>query len=141
MGHSRSSSALVEAEPTNTNTNISMFVLRLHVVNPGVPAPFSERLADKVEENTERAPQKDERHVQHDGRDEAARNGPRRDELAEPVAPDVLVDGDGDENGAGDGFVAVNSIGGGDGRDGGDLDAGTGVANNDDGLEEICQRW
>ena len=35
---------------------------------------------------------------------------PRRDELAEPITPDILVDGDADKQTARNGFVAIHSI-------------------------------
>ena len=79
-------------------------------MHAGVPAPLPERLANKVEQDAKRAPQEDKRHVQHDGRDEAAGNGPWCDEFAKAVAPEVLVDSDGDEDGAGDGPVAVDGV-------------------------------
>lgn len=43
-----------------------------------------------------------------------ALHGPWGDELAEAVIPDVLVDGDGNKDGASDGLVAVECVGGGD---------------------------
>jgi hypothetical protein len=36
---------------------------------------------------------------------------PGRDEDRKPVTPDVLVDGYGDEEGAGDGLVAIDCVG------------------------------
>ena len=105
-------------------------------MHAGVPAPLPEFLADKVEQDAKRAPQEDERHVQHDGRDEAIGNGPWGDELAEAVTPNVLVNSDGDEDGAGDRLVAVNCIGGGDGGDGGDLNTSAGIADDNNGLQK-----
>ena len=96
--------------------------------------PLSEGLALVVEQDAKGAPQKDEGHVQHYGRDIAVRDDPGRDELAEAIAPQVLVDGDGDEDAAGHGLVAVHGICRGDGWDGGDLDTGTCVSDDDDDL-------
>jgi hypothetical protein len=42
-------------------------------------------------------------------------HGPWGDELAEAVTPDVLVDSDGSKDGARDGLVAVDCVGGGGG--------------------------
>ena len=42
-------------------------------------------------------------------------HGPWGDELAEAVTPDLLVDSDGSKDGASDGLVAVDCVGGGDG--------------------------
>ena len=100
-----------------------------------VPRQPPQALAPEVEEDAKAAPEEDERHVQHDGRQETASNGPRRDEFRKSIAPDVLVDRDGDEDGAGDGLVAVDRVRGGDGGDGSDLDPGAGVADDDDDLE------
>ena len=100
-----------------------------------VPRQPPQALAPEVEEDAKAAPEEDERHVQHDGRHETASNGPRCDEFRKAIAPDVLVDRDGDEDGAGDGLVAVDRVRGGDGGDGSDLDPGAGVADDDDDLE------
>ena len=107
-------------------------------MDAGVPAPLPELLTEKVEEDAKRAPQEDERHIQHDGRNKSVGDGPWGDELAETVAPDVLVDSDSNEDGASDRLVAVNCVGGGDGRDGGNLDSSASVAHNNDGLQEMC---
>jgi hypothetical protein len=96
--------------------------------------PSLERLAVEPEQDGKRAPQGRERHVEHDGRDVAGADDPGCDELAEAVAPQVLVDRDGDEDRARNGLVRVDGVGGRDAGDGGDLDAGAGVADDDDDL-------
>ena len=87
------------------------------------------------EDDAEGAPQHGQAHVQHNRRDIAGFLGPWRDELAESVAPQILVDGDGDEDGSNDGLVAVDGIGTCDSWQGGDLDTGASVANDDNNLE------
>ena len=101
-------------------------------MHAALATPLAASLSNKEEQDPEAAPQKDQAHVEHDRRDEPSADRPRGDELAEAVAPEVLVDGDGDEDRAGDGLVGVDGVGGGDGRDGGDLDARAGVADDDD---------
>lgn len=81
-----------------------------------VARPLPERLADEEEQDGKRAPQEDEAHVGHDGRDKASFDGPGRDELGEAVAPDVLVDRDGDHDGTGDGLVTIDGVRRNDGR-------------------------
>jgi len=110
----------------------------LHGVDLAILGPLPEGLAAEPEQHAEQAPQRDERHVGHDGWDVAGLDGPGGDELAEAVAPDVLVDGDGDEDGAGDGLVAVDGVGGGDGGESGDLDTGAGVTDDDNHLPVPC---
>lgn len=108
------------------------FFLLLQAVHLVVPRPPPERLPVEPEQDAEGAPQRRERHVEHDRWDVARADDPRCHELGEPVAPEVLVDGDGDEDAAGDGLVRVDGIGGGDAGDGGDLDTGARVADDDD---------
>lgn len=55
-------------------------------------------------------------------------------EVDSPVTPDILVHGDGDKEGAGDGLVRVDGVGADDGWDGGDLDAGGAEGDDDDCL-------
>ncbi len=97
-------------------------------------SPLPECLSVEPEQDAKRAPQRGQAHVQHDRRDVAVRDDPWRYELAEAVAPQVLVDGDGDKYRARDRLVRVDGIGGSDTGDGGDLDARAGVANDDDDL-------
>lgn len=58
-------------------------------MHAAVLRPAPERLALVVEQDAEEAPQQDQRGVGHDGRNEAVRLGPGRDEFREAVAPDV----------------------------------------------------
>lgn len=76
-----------------------------HPVHRAVLGPSPERLPLVVEENTKQAPEQNKRGIGHDGGDEAISDGPIGDELAESVAPHVLVDGDADEQAAGDRLV------------------------------------
>ena len=96
--------------------------------------PPTKRLSIVIEHNPARTEHKSQTHVHHDGPDEADVLGPGGDELGEAVAPEVLVDGDGDEDAAGDGLVAVDAVGAADRGDGGDLDADQRVADDDDCL-------
>jgi hypothetical protein len=104
-------------------------------VHARLPTPLPESLPNKIKDNTKRAPQEDQAHIEHDGRYNACLDRPRRNELRKAVAPEILINGDGDEDGARDGLIAVNCVGGGDGGDAGDLDAGAGEANDYDDLE------
>lgn len=106
----------------------------LHVMHAGVSAPFPERLAEEVEQNTKGTPEEDESHVEHDWGNETIFNGPWGDKLAEAIAPNVLIHGDGNEDGTGNRLVAVNGVGGCDCGNGGNLDTGAGVSNDDDRL-------
>ena len=99
-----------------------------------IPSPASKPLPKVPKDDARGAPKRDQAHIRHDRHHEAARYCPRRDEFGEPVAPDVLVDRDGHEGGAGDGLVAVDGIGGGHGWECCDLHACTTVADDDDGL-------
>ena len=96
--------------------------------------PLPERLPIIKVPNPRQTKQRRQRHVRHDRRHEPSLHRPGRDELGETVAPDVLVDGDGNEDGAGDGLVGVDAVGRGDGGEGGDLDAGACVADYHDWL-------
>lgn len=82
-----------------------------------VAGPSSERLSLVVEQDAEETPQQHQRAVCHDWWDKSSFFDPRGNELGEAVAPDVLVDGDGNEEGASDGFVRVYGVGGYDGGD------------------------
>lgn len=96
--------------------------------------PFPAPLTPEVKGDAKQAPQCEEAHVQHNGREIAILLYPRRDELAKSVAPDVLVDGDGDKERAGYGLVAVDSVGTGNGGERRDLNPGSSVAYYDDCL-------
>lgn len=103
-------------------------------MNGRLGRPLPESLPVEIARDGKQTPQDLERHVKHNGFDEPALRRPWRDEFREPVAPQILVHGDGDEDRAGDGLIRVDGIGADDGGDGGDLDAGRSVADNDDRL-------
>ena len=105
-----------------------------HAMHVTMLRPLPESLPEEEEQDPERAPEGDQGHVGHDGWYVPAGEDPGRDEFGETVAPDILVDGDADEDTARDGLVAVNSVGGGNGREGSNLDTGACVADDDDGL-------
>jgi hypothetical protein len=115
----------------DVDTGLLCFLI-LHPVDLAVPGPSSERLSLVVEQNAEQTPKQDKRGVGHDGWNVPVGDDPGGDELAEAVAPHVLVDGDGDEQAAGDGLVRVDGVGADHAGQGGDLDAGARVANEDD---------
>lgn len=99
-----------------------------------VAGPSSERLALVVEQDAEETPQQHQRPVCHDRWDKSSFFNPRGDEFGETIAPDVLVDRDSNEQRASDWFVRVYGVGGYDGGDRGDLDAGGTEGDNDDDL-------
>ena len=99
-----------------------------------IPRPPPKRLPAEIKQDAEETPQQDQGHIRHDRRHKARLNHPRSNELRESVPPHVLVDGDGDHQGAGDGLVGVDGVGGRHGGERGDLDAGGGVADDDDGF-------
>ena len=102
--------------------------------------PFPESLPEEEEQDSERAPECDQGHVGHDGWHVSAGNDPRRDEFGKPVTPDVLIDGDTDEHTAGDGFVAVDGVGGGDGGESCNLDTSASIADDDNRLRNTLIR-
>ena len=99
-----------------------------------VPGPLSERLSKEIKDDSTCTEQEYQTHVGHDRWDEASGDGPWCDELGETVAPDVLINGNGDHDRAGNRLIAVDGISGRNGRYGGDLNTRTGVADDDDGL-------
>lgn len=103
----------------------------------GLGCPPSELLPIEVERNRAKTPQRRQTHVQHDRLDEPFLHDPGCDELAEAVSPDVLVHGDGDKDRAGHRLVAVDRIGTGDGREGGNLDTCCCVSDDDNDLEKL----
>ncbi len=50
------------------------------LVHRAIATPPPERLSLVIEQNAKQAPQRDQTHVGHDGRDEARLDDPRRDE-------------------------------------------------------------
>jgi hypothetical protein len=100
-------------------------------MHPIIPAPPAESLPIEVKQYPEKTPQRNQTHIRHNRRHKTRLVDPRRDELREAVAPDVFVDGDGDHERAGHGFVRVDRVGRGHGGKRGDLDPGAGVADDD----------
>lgn len=82
----------------------------------GVLCPFSEGLAIKPEDYPSGAPQQNQTHIGHDGRDISTLDDPRSDELRETISPDIFIHGNRNKNRSGDWLVAVNGIRGRDGR-------------------------
>jgi len=103
-------------------------------VNIAIPTPPPKSLPVEVKHKPKQTPQRDQPHVRHNRRHKPALLHPRRDEFRKPIPPDVLVDRDSNHERAGDGLVRVDGVGGEHARESGDLDAGAGVADNDDGL-------
>jgi len=103
-----------------------------------MPGPLPARLPKVPKHNAHEAEERNEGRVGHDGRHVAALLAPGGDELGEAVAPDVLVDRDGHEDGARNGLVGIDRVGGGDCGQGGNLDARAGVADYHDYL---CVGW
>ena len=104
-------------------------------MNCRVPCPLSARLAPKVEDHAEGAEKDRQAHVEHDGLHCSPARNPAVDELAETVSPDILVDGDCDEDGSCHWFVAVDGIGGDNGGNGRDLKSTQCVSNDDNNLQ------
>jgi hypothetical protein len=109
----------------------------LHAMNFREPCPLPKRLTEIPENNACRTPQYNQTHVRHDGWNIAALDDPRRDELGEPIAPDILIDSDSDEDRACDGLVRVNRVRRGDGWKCCDLDSGTCISNNHNHLDVV----
>lgn len=86
-----------------------------HRVNLRVARPLPERLPVIPEDDAAGTPQDTQRHVRHDRRDVPALDDPGCDKLRETIPPQVLVDGDGHEDGTGHWFVRVDRIGRADG--------------------------
>lgn len=103
-------------------------------MNLASPSPPPEGLSLPPEQHSKATPQQHQAPVGHDGRHVSGLHGPSGDELGEAIAPDVLVNGDGDEEGTRDGLVRVDSVRGHDGRNGSDLDAGGREADDDNHL-------
>jgi hypothetical protein len=70
-------------------------------MNLRIPGPLTESFPVKPEHNAEQAPKESQGHIRHDGRNVSVCNDPWGDEFAETITPDVLVDGDGDEDASG----------------------------------------
>lgn len=88
----------------------------LHLMHRGIGSPPSEPLSVHVEGNRTETPERRQAHVQHDWFDVPTLLNPWGDKLAEAVSPQVLIDGDRNEDRACDGLVAVHRISACDGR-------------------------
>ena len=80
----------------------------LHAVHLRVSGPLSERLTIEPEDNSGATEEGYQGHVGHDWWDVSGLDDPGRDELRESISPNVLVDGDGNEDGTGDGLVRID---------------------------------
>ncbi len=83
-----------------------------HLMHTTILRPPAHPLAKEVKYHTKRAPQEDQAHIQHDRRDIPISNDPRRDEFAEAISPNVLVDRNRHEDAACNWLVAVDGVGG-----------------------------
>lgn len=96
--------------------------------------PSSKCFAFVPKQNSKQAPQQCKSHICHDGRDISRLNDPRRDKLAEPISPNILINGDGDEDTSRHRLVRIDCICGDDGGKCSNLDPGASVANNNNNL-------
>ncbi|EEP78143.1 predicted protein [Uncinocarpus reesii 1704] len=90
-----------------------------------------ESSARDIGRDSKRAPQYGQAHVHHNGRDKAMPHRPRGDELADAVAPEVLVHSDGNKDTSRNRLIAVDGIGADNGGDGSNLDTCACVADDD----------
>jgi hypothetical protein len=97
-------------------------------------SPSPKRLALEVKQDAKKTPQQHQRSIRHNGRHEPSPINPIRNILAIAITPEVFVDRDGNEKGAGNGFVRIDGVGGHDGWDRGDLHAGSAKGNHDNDL-------
>ncbi|KAL9599419.1 MAG: hypothetical protein Q9219_003856 [cf. Caloplaca sp. 3 TL-2023] len=104
-------------------------------MNTIISRPDSEILAVEPENYPKKAPESDQTHVRHDGIYEPALLNPGVDVFREAVTISILVDGDGNENASCNRLVRIHCVGRGDGRQRGDLNASTGVSDDDDDLK------
>jgi hypothetical protein len=72
---------------SSSKTHSMPYPSSLHVMHTTVPRPRLKPLTIEVEDNATCTPQENQRHVQHNRRYIAGIDDPRRDELAEAVAP------------------------------------------------------
>lgn len=72
--------------------------LVLHLMHRRVGRPPPKPLPKEIEGDCTQTPQRRQRHIQHDWFDKPTLLHPRRDELAEAIAPEVLVHSDGHED-------------------------------------------
>ena len=95
-----------------------------------ISGPLSESLSIEPENNTSQAEEENQAHVGHNRRNITTLDNPRGDELRESVAPNILVDRNGDENGSCDWLVRIDRVSRRDGREGSDLDTSTSVTDD-----------
>lgn len=79
----------------------------MHFATPGPPP---EHLAFVPKEYPKHTSHDRQSHIRHDWVDIPIFDDPRGDKLAEPVAPNILVDCDGHKDGAGDRLVRVHGV-------------------------------
>ena len=106
-----------------------------HFMHRTIPCPVPTLLPKEPKDDARSTPECNQAHVRHDWRHEPTLQRPRRDKFGEPVAPDVLVHGDGNKDRAGDGLVAVDGVGGSHGWECRDLDSCAAEPDYDNGLE------
>lgn len=108
--------------------------LHSHSVDTIIPSPSPKGLAFEPEQNPEQTPKDGQSHVSHDGFHEATLFNPRRDEFREAVAPQVLVDSNGNEDTPRDRLVRVNGVGRSDCGQCCNLDTRTSISDDDNDL-------
>ena len=109
----------------------------LNLMDGRISRQLPELLPPEIKWNSKEAPQDQQTHIHHNGLDKAGSLRPRRDELAEPIAPDVLVDSDRDEQHSRRGLITIDGVCGRNRREGSDLDTCCGVSDDDDGLSQL----
>ena len=77
-----------------------------------IPRPLPKSLSTIVKRDCKKTPEENQTHIQHNRRHKPIFLNPRSDELRKSISPHVLVDCDGHEDRTGDGFVAINAVGG-----------------------------
>lgn len=110
-------------------------------MNLRISRPLPKRLPPDIKHHSTRAPQDHQAHIEHDGLEKPILLNPARDEITQPVSPQVLIDRHRHEQHPGHRPIAVDGICADDGRQCGDLDTGTGVSDDYDGLMKECVRF
>lgn len=103
-------------------------------MNTIIPRPNPESFAIKPKHNPKKTPDRDQCHVRHDRVNEAALHDPRCDEFGEAITPNILVYRYCHKDAAGNGLVGVDCVCRGDCRECCNLDACTGISNDDNNL-------
>jgi len=106
----------------------------LHPMHLTIPRPPPKRLPLPPKQAAKQAPKQHQTSIRHNRIHKPFLLRPRRDELAKPIPPHILVHRDAHEETAGDGLVAVHGVGAHDGRQRRDLDPRKGEADHDDGF-------